>query len=50
MRKKVKRATRRKVKMMKTTLLGAMLRRMRRSTTPIRSKLLKMNPRSLLAD
>jgi hypothetical protein len=33
MRKKKKRATRLKAKKMKSTLLGAMLRRMRRSTT-----------------
>jgi hypothetical protein len=33
-----------KVKKMKTTLLGAMLRRMRRSMTLMRSKLLEMKP------
>jgi hypothetical protein len=49
-RKKKKRATRLKVKMMKTTLLGETLRKMRRSTMPTRSKLLEMKPRSLLAD
>jgi hypothetical protein len=42
MRRKNKRATRLKVKMIKTTLLGATLRRMRRSTMPTRSKLLEM--------
>jgi hypothetical protein len=41
-RMKKKRATRLKVKMMNTTLLGATSRRMRRSTTPMRSKLLEM--------
>jgi hypothetical protein len=50
MRKKKKRATRLKAKKMKTTLLGATPRRMRRSTTPTRSKLLEMKPRSPLAD
>jgi hypothetical protein len=49
MRRKKKRATRFKVKMMKTTLLGAMPRRMRHSMTPTRSKLLEMKPRSPLA-
>jgi hypothetical protein len=44
MRKKKKRATRLKVKKMKTTLLGAMSRRTRHSTTPTGSKLLEMNP------
>jgi hypothetical protein len=39
MRRKKKRATRLKVKMMKTTLLGATPWRMRRSTTSTRSKL-----------
>jgi hypothetical protein len=34
MRRKKKRATRLKVKMMNTTLLGATLRRMRHSTMP----------------
>jgi hypothetical protein len=48
--RKKKRATRLKVKMMKTTLLGATPKRMRRSTTPTRSKLLEMKPRSPLAD
>jgi hypothetical protein len=43
MRRK-KRATRLKVKKMKTTLLGAMPRRTRRSTTPMSSKLLEMKP------
>jgi hypothetical protein len=42
MRKKKKVATRLKAKKMKTTLLGATLRRMRHSTTPTRSKLLEM--------
>jgi hypothetical protein len=50
MRKKKKRATRLKVKKMKTTLLGATPRRMRRSTTLTRSKLLEMKPRSPLVD
>jgi hypothetical protein len=50
MRRKKKRAIRLKVKMRKTTLLGAMPRRTRRSTTPTRSKLLEMKPRSPLAD
>jgi hypothetical protein len=49
-RKKKKRATRLKVKMMKTTFLGATPRRMRRSTMPTRSKLLELKPQSLLAD
>jgi hypothetical protein len=44
MRREKKRATRLKVKMTKTTLHGAMPRRMRRSTTPTRSKLLEMKP------
>jgi hypothetical protein len=48
-RKKKKWATRLKVKMMKTTLLRAMPRRMRRSMTLMRSKLLEMKPRSPLA-
>jgi hypothetical protein len=48
--RKKKRATRLKVKMMKTTLLGAPPRRMRHSTMPTRSKLLEMKPRSPLAD
>jgi hypothetical protein len=43
-RKKKKRATRLKVKMMKTTLLGATPRRMRHSTMLTRSKLLEMKP------
>jgi hypothetical protein len=47
---KKKRATRLKVKMMKNILLGATLRRTRRSMTPTRSKLLEMKPRSPLAD
>jgi hypothetical protein len=42
--KKKKRATRLKAKMMNTTLLGATLRRMRRCTTLMRSKLLEMKP------
>jgi hypothetical protein len=50
MRRKKKRATRLKVKMMKNILLGATLRRMRRSMTPTRSKLLEMKPQSPLAD
>jgi hypothetical protein len=50
MRRKKKRATRLKVKMMKNILLGATLRRTRRSTTPTRSKLLEMKPRSPLTD
>jgi hypothetical protein len=45
-----KRATRLKANKMKTTLLGVTPRRMRRSTTPTRSKLLEMKPRSPLAD
>jgi hypothetical protein len=49
-RRKKKRATMLKVKMMKTTLLGATSRRMRRSMTPTRSKLLEMKPRSPMAD
>jgi hypothetical protein len=49
-RKKKKRATRLKAKKMKTTLLRATPRRMRRSTMPMRSKLLEMKPRSPLAD
>jgi hypothetical protein len=44
LRKKKKRATRLKVKKMKTRLLGATLRRTRCSTTPMRSKLLEMKP------
>jgi hypothetical protein len=44
MRKKKKRATRLKAKKMKTTLLGATPRRMRRSMMPTRSKLLVMKP------
>jgi hypothetical protein len=48
--RKKKRATRLKVKMMKTTLLGATPKRMRHSTMPTRSKLLEMKPRSPLAD
>jgi hypothetical protein len=50
MRRKKKRATRLKVKMMKNILLGATLRRMRCSTTPMRSKLLEMKLRSPLVD
>jgi hypothetical protein len=50
MRKKKKVATRLKVKKIKTTLLGATLRKMRHSTTPTRSKLLEMKPRFPLAD
>jgi hypothetical protein len=47
-RRKKKRATRLKVNMMKTTLLGETPRRTRRSTTPMSSKLLEMKPRSPL--
>jgi hypothetical protein len=50
MRRKKKGATRLKVKKMKSRLLGALPRRMRRSTTPVRSRLLEMKPRSPLAD
>jgi hypothetical protein len=50
MRKKNKVATRLKVKKMKIALHGAMPRRMRHSTTPTRSKLLEMKPRSPLVD
>jgi hypothetical protein len=50
MRKKKKRETRLKAKNMKTTLLGAMPRRMRHSTMPMRSKLLEMKPGSPPAD
>jgi hypothetical protein len=50
MRKKKKVATRLTMKKMKTTLLGATPRRMRHSTTPTRSKLLEMKPRSPLVD
>jgi hypothetical protein len=50
MRRKKKRATRLKAKMMKTTLLGATPRKRRRSTMPMRSKLLEMKLRSPLAD
>jgi hypothetical protein len=49
-RRKKKRATRLKAEKMKTTLLGATPRRMRRSTTPMRSKLFEMKPRSPPAD
>jgi hypothetical protein len=42
--KKKKRATRMKAKKMKTTLLGAMPRRTRCSTTQMRSKLLEIKP------
>jgi hypothetical protein len=48
--KKKKMATRPKVKKMKTTLLGATPRRKRYSTTPMKSTLLEMKPRSPLAD
>jgi hypothetical protein len=48
--KKKKMATRLKARKMKTTLLGATSRRMRYSTTPMKSKLLEMKPRSPLAD
>jgi hypothetical protein len=48
--KKKKMATRLKAKKMKTTLLGATLRRTRYSTTPAKSKLLEMKPQSPLAD
>jgi hypothetical protein len=50
MRRKKKRATRLKAKMMKTTLLGATPRKMRHSMMPKRSKILEMKPRSPLAD
>jgi hypothetical protein len=50
MRKKKERTTKLKVKKMKTTLLGATPGRTRRSTTPTRSKLLEMKPRSPLID
>jgi hypothetical protein len=50
MRRKKKRATRLKAKMIKTTLLGATPRRTRRSTMLTRSKLLEMKPRSPLTD
>jgi hypothetical protein len=46
MRRKKKRATRLKAKMMKITLLEETPRKMRRFTTPMRSKLLEMKPRS----
>jgi hypothetical protein len=49
MRKK-KRATRLKMNKMNTTLLGAVPRRTRRSTMPMRSKLLEMKPRSQPVD
>jgi hypothetical protein len=49
-RKKKKRATRLKVKKMKTTLLGATLRRTRRFMTLTRSKLLEMKHRFPPAD
>jgi hypothetical protein len=42
--------TRLKAKKMKTTLLGATSGRTRYSTTPMKSKLLEMKPRSPLAD
>jgi hypothetical protein len=42
--KKKKVATRLKAKKMKTTLLGARSRRMRYSTTPMKSKHLEMKP------
>jgi hypothetical protein len=48
--KKKKMATRLKARKMKTTLLGATSRRVRYSTTPMKSKLLEMKPRSPLAD
>jgi hypothetical protein len=48
--KKKKVATRLKAEKMQTTLLGAMLRRMRYSMTSMKSKLLEMKPRSPLAD
>jgi hypothetical protein len=50
MKKKKKVATRLKVKKMKTTLLGAMPRKMRYSTMLMKSKLLEMKPQSPLAD
>jgi hypothetical protein len=48
--KKKKVATRLKAKKMKTTLLGAMPRRMRHSMMSMRLKLLEMKPQSPLAD
>jgi hypothetical protein len=48
-KKKKKRATRLKVKMMKTTLFGATPRRTRCSMTPTTSRRLEMKPRSPLA-
>jgi hypothetical protein len=50
MRKKKKRATRLKAKNMKTTLLGATSRRIKRSTTLMKSKFLEMKSRSPLED
>jgi hypothetical protein len=50
MKKKKKMATRLKAKKMKTTLLGAVPRRTRYFTTPMKSKLLEKKPRSPLAD
>jgi hypothetical protein len=50
MRKKKKRAARLKAKKMKTTLLGAMPRRTRRSPTSMRIRLSQMKPRSPLVD
>jgi hypothetical protein len=50
MRRKKKRATRLRAKMMKTTVLGATRRKMRRSMTPTRSNLLEMKHQSPLAD
>jgi hypothetical protein len=44
-KKKKKKATRLKMKKMKTTLLGETPRRTRHSTTPMASKLLEMKPR-----
>jgi hypothetical protein len=44
--RKKKRATRLNTKKMNSTLLGATLRRMRRSAMPMTSKLLEMKPQS----
>jgi hypothetical protein len=49
-RRKKKRATRVKVRKMKTTLFGVTPRRMRHSTMTMRSRLLEMKPRSPLVD
>jgi hypothetical protein len=50
MKETKKMATRLKAKKMKTTLLGAILRRTRYSTTPMKSKLFEMKLRSPLVD